>query len=66
MSNNNGKLNEGMFSKENILETLQPKPRQSPRLGINTEPTTSTSKVGAGTSSTQYSSQAVEDKACGQ
>ena len=62
MSNNNGKSNESMFSKENILETLQPKPRQSPQLGNNT---TSTNEVGASTSSTQHSSQTGGDTACG-
>ena len=62
MSNNNGKLNEGMFSKENILETLQPKPRRSPRLGNNTEPVTSTSEVWSGT---KHSLQAVGDTPCG-
>ena len=50
-----------MFSKENILETLQRKPRRSPRLGNNTEPMTSTSEVGACTWSTQHVSQAVGD-----
>ena len=52
MSNNNDKSNKSMFSKENIQEVLQPRPRSIPRLGNNKEPTTSTSEVEAGTLST--------------
>ena len=66
MSVNNDKPSKGMFSKKNIQEVLQPRPRRSPRVGNNKEPTTSTSEVGAGTSSTQHSSQIVGDTPCGQ
>ena len=65
MSNNNDKSSESMFSKENIQEALQPRPRRSPRFGNFKEPTTSTSDVGADTSSTQHSSQVVGDTPCG-
>ena len=62
MSNNTGKSNEGIFSKEKVLDTLQSKTCRSPRLGNNTEPVTSTSEVGSGT---KHSLQAVGDTPCG-